>query len=212
LLLEWTIRKSFGGVYEKHGFRVFKLEKDSPWPSKISPKPVTFFVFNTSLPELALQRAKELARCGAIILQRRPDPKIKIPTTCFLKKALKTEAPLMTLSGPSFAKNCTVVFQRRLFCLAPTKRGSRDSHKTSQQNKSVYTETSIRWGLNFVVLSKNVYALAAGACDGLSLGNNARTALNTRALSEMSRVVTFLAESTLLFLVSLALAIFLNLL
>jgi glycerol-3-phosphate dehydrogenase (NAD(P)+) len=35
---------------------------------------------------------------------------------------------------------------------------------------------------------KNVYAIAAGCCDGLSLGDNARAALLTRALAEMVRV------------------------
>jgi glycerol-3-phosphate dehydrogenase (NAD(P)+) len=35
---------------------------------------------------------------------------------------------------------------------------------------------------------KNVYAIAAGCCDGLHLGDNARAALLTRALAEMVRV------------------------
>jgi len=35
---------------------------------------------------------------------------------------------------------------------------------------------------------KNIYAIAAGCCDGLRLGDNARAALLTRALAEMLRV------------------------
>jgi len=35
---------------------------------------------------------------------------------------------------------------------------------------------------------KNIYAIAAGCCDGLRLGDNARAALLTRALAEMIRV------------------------
>ncbi|MFM1850399.1 MAG: hypothetical protein RIS54_83 [Verrucomicrobiota bacterium] len=35
---------------------------------------------------------------------------------------------------------------------------------------------------------KNIYAIAAGCCDGLKLGDNARAALLTRALTEMVRV------------------------
>ena len=35
---------------------------------------------------------------------------------------------------------------------------------------------------------KNIYAIAAGCCDGLKLGDNAKSALLTRALAEMVRV------------------------
>src|SRR5690606_13078749 len=35
---------------------------------------------------------------------------------------------------------------------------------------------------------KNVYAIAAGLCDGLRLGDNAKAALVTRVLAEMIRI------------------------
>ncbi len=35
---------------------------------------------------------------------------------------------------------------------------------------------------------KNIFALAAGACDGLGLGDNSKAALVTRALAEMTRI------------------------
>ena len=35
---------------------------------------------------------------------------------------------------------------------------------------------------------KNIYAIAAGCCDGLRLGDNSKAALITRALTEMVRV------------------------
>ncbi len=47
---------------------------------------------------------------------------------------------------------------------------------------------------------KNVIAVAAGACDGLSLGLNARAALTTRGLAEMSRLGVALGADPLTFL------------
>lgn len=47
---------------------------------------------------------------------------------------------------------------------------------------------------------KNVIAVAAGACDGLLLGLNARAALTTRGLAEMSRLGVALGAEPLTFL------------
>jgi glycerol-3-phosphate dehydrogenase (NAD(P)+) len=47
---------------------------------------------------------------------------------------------------------------------------------------------------------KNVIAVAAGVCDGLSLGLNARAALTTRGLAEMSRLGVVLGADPLTFL------------
>jgi glycerol-3-phosphate dehydrogenase (NAD(P)+) len=47
---------------------------------------------------------------------------------------------------------------------------------------------------------KNVIAIAAGACDGLGLGANARAALTTRGLAEMARLGVALGADPLTFL------------
>jgi glycerol-3-phosphate dehydrogenase (NAD(P)+) len=51
----------------------------------------------------------------------------------------------------------------------------------------VYTTDDLP-GVEFGGCLKNIYAIAAGCCDGLRLGDNTKAALLTRALTEMVRV------------------------
>ncbi len=51
----------------------------------------------------------------------------------------------------------------------------------------VYTSDDLA-GVEYGGCLKNIYAIAAGCCDGLKLGDNTKAALITRALAEMVRV------------------------
>lgn len=51
----------------------------------------------------------------------------------------------------------------------------------------VYTSDDVA-GVEIGSCLKNIYAIAAGCCDGLQLGDNSKAALLTRALAEMVRV------------------------
>ncbi|MBA3850469.1 MAG: glycerol-3-phosphate dehydrogenase [Opitutus sp.] len=51
----------------------------------------------------------------------------------------------------------------------------------------IYTSDDLP-GAEYGACLKNIYAIAAGLCDGLRLGDNAKAALLTRALTEMVRV------------------------
>jgi glycerol-3-phosphate dehydrogenase (NAD(P)+) len=55
----------------------------------------------------------------------------------------------------------------------------------------VYTSEDLP-GVEFGGCLKNIYAIAAGCCDGLELGDNIKAAMLTRALAEMVRVGTAL--------------------
>lgn len=51
----------------------------------------------------------------------------------------------------------------------------------------IYTSEDLA-GIEFGGCLKNIYAIAAGCCEGLKLGDNTRAAMLTRALAEMVRV------------------------
>ncbi len=57
----------------------------------------------------------------------------------------------------------------------------------SNASLRLYTSDDLP-GVEFGGCLKNIYAIAAGCCEGLHLGDNARAALLTRALTEMVRV------------------------
>jgi len=92
------------------------------------------------------------------------------------------------LSGPSFAKevaqgNPTAVV---LGC-ADAALGEDLRAVFSTPLFRVYSSTDVA-GVELGGAVKNVMAIAAGLCDGLGLGHNARAALITRGLAEMSRL------------------------
>ena len=59
----------------------------------------------------------------------------------------------------------------------------------------VYTSDDLP-GVEYGGCLKNIYAIAAGCCDGLRLGDNTKAALLTRALAEMVRVGPVLGART----------------
>jgi glycerol-3-phosphate dehydrogenase (NAD(P)+) len=92
------------------------------------------------------------------------------------------------LSGPSFARE--VVKQMPTAVVT----ASRDSHLALDVQRlfnspwfKVYTRRDVR-GIEVAGAMKNVLALAAGISDGMGLGDNARAALITRGLAEMTRL------------------------
>ena len=92
------------------------------------------------------------------------------------------------LSGPTFA----IEVARRLPAAVTVAAYDEGVAKTIQeifstQNFRVYTSPDIV-GVQMGGVVKNVIAIAAGISDGLSLGQNARAALITRGLAEMTRL------------------------
>lgn len=92
------------------------------------------------------------------------------------------------LSGPTFAFEVAQGLPAAVTVAARLDDIARDVQDTmSTQNFRVYTSTDVV-GVQMGGVIKNVIAIAAGICDGLKLGHNARAALITRGLAEMTRL------------------------
>ena len=94
-----------------------------------------------------------------------------------------------TLTGPTNAREVARGLPAAMV-LAAT--GREEDWRTIQTALSgptlrVYTSDDLA-GAEYGACLKNIYAIAAGCCDGLRLGDNAKAALLTRALAEMVRV------------------------
>jgi glycerol-3-phosphate dehydrogenase (NAD(P)+) len=92
------------------------------------------------------------------------------------------------LSGPSFAREVASGLPTAVTLgmrHAPTARLVQSL--LSAPVFRIYTTEDLR-GVELGGALKNVYAIAAGICDGLELGLNARAAFLTRSLSEMTRL------------------------
>ncbi|KAK1228680.1 hypothetical protein PQX77_008333 [Marasmius sp. AFHP31] len=104
------------------------------------------------------------------------------------------------ISGPSFAKE---VVQRQPTSVSVASLTESEAERAAtlfhQPHFRCYTGND-PIGLELSGALKNVYAIAAGAADGLGFENNTRAMLITRGLAEMTRIGTAYGASPLTFL------------
>jgi glycerol-3-phosphate dehydrogenase (NAD(P)+) len=107
---------------------------------------------------------------------------------------------LAVLSGPSFAREVASGMPTDVVAASEGMRAAREVQAALHSPMfRVYASGDVV-GVQVGGSVKNVIAVAAGACDGLSLGLNARAALTTRGLAEMSRLGVALGADPLTFL------------
>ncbi len=93
---------------------------------------------------------------------------------------------LAFLSGPSFAVEVQNSLPTALVVSSSSKECAESFLPFFPSFIKLYTSSDVT-GAEVAGAYKNVIAIAAGVCDGLGLGNNARAALITRGLAEMTR-------------------------
>ena len=111
-----------------------------------------------------------------------------------MSEVIRAEMPqvgenLVVLSGPSFASE-VIEGKPTAVVAASDSQTSRDrvAEDFHYNLFRVYTSNDIA-GVEYGGALKNVIAVAAGICDGMNLGHNARAALITRGLAELNRFV-----------------------
>ncbi|MBY0575486.1 MAG: NAD(P)-dependent glycerol-3-phosphate dehydrogenase [Gallionellaceae bacterium] len=92
------------------------------------------------------------------------------------------------LSGPSFAQEVARGLPTALTLASSNEEFARNTaHALHHAYLRIYASTDVA-GVEVGGAVKNVLAIAAGVCDGMGLGHNARAALLTRGLAEITRL------------------------
>jgi glycerol-3-phosphate dehydrogenase (NAD(P)+) len=109
-------------------------------------------------------------------------------------------AEICALSGPSFAREVASGLPTDVVVASKSAAAAGDVAEALHSPMfRVYTSND-PIGVEVGGAMKNVLAIAAGACDGLGMGTNARAALMTRGLSEMARLGVALGGDPLTFM------------
>jgi len=114
---------------------------------------------------------------------------IEVATGKFLNEVYEEFLPkeqLAYLSGPSFAKEVMESLPTALVVSSANAALANTFKDAMPDFIKAYSDSDVI-GAEVSGAYKNVIAIAAGVCDGLKLGNNARAALISRGLVEMSR-------------------------
>lgn len=137
-------------------------------------------------------RARPFIRKDAIIVSATKgiEQDTLLTASGILKDALKGahRGEIVALSGPSFAREVALRLPAAV-CAASESAEAAEAvqHAFSTPYFRVYTNSDVT-GVELGGALKNVIAIASGISDGLALGSNARAALITRGLSEISRM------------------------
>ncbi|MBT4821779.1 MAG: NAD(P)-dependent glycerol-3-phosphate dehydrogenase, partial [Lentisphaerae bacterium] len=105
-----------------------------------------------------------------------------------LTAAILGDVPFAVLSGPSHAEEVSRRTPTAVVSAAldvPTADAVQDAFMN--ETFRVYTTEDVP-GVELAGALKNVYALAAGVCDGMAFGDNTKAALMTRGIAEMARL------------------------
>lgn len=123
-----------------------------------------------------------------IVLSKGLDRETLAPPVSNIVPILKDYACGM-LSGPNFALEVAQGKPAATTLALKSTQASSIQKALSNEQFRVYLSEDIR-GVEYAGCLKNVYAIGAGICDGLQLGDNAKAAYLTRSLYELVKIGT----------------------
>lgn len=168
-----------------------RLPEDIHVTSDLSPASEADFVVlatpSTAVRETAV-RLKAVRPKGIVVSVSKG---LEAGTLLRLSEVIASELPevrVAVLSGPSHAEEVARFLPTSLVAAAPTA-------ETAVQVQQAFTSDELRVYTNDDLIGvelggalKNVIAIAAGFCEGISLGDNTKAALITRGLTEIARL------------------------
>ena len=129
-----------------------------------------------------------LSGCGVVWLCKGFEAGTSLLPHQVAAEVLPSGIPCGVLSGPSFALEVAKSLPTAVVLASSNEAfAQRTAQALHHARLRVYASHDVT-GVEVGGAVKNVMAIAAGVCDGLGLGNNARAALITRGLAEITRL------------------------
>lgn len=136
----------------------------------------------------AFPAAREAAYPGVIWLCKGIETITSLLPHQIVNETLPAYFPRGALSGPSFAQEVARGLPTALTLASTDGDFAQSMAKALHHSRlRIYSSTDVV-GVEIGGAIKNVLAIAAGICDGMQMGFNARAALLTRGLAEMTRL------------------------
>lgn len=116
------------------------------------------------------------------------EPKSNYTMSEIISDVLGKEYKVVSLSGPTHAEEVAIGLPTLIVAACEDEQVAIDVRDSiSNDILRVYSNTDIK-GAEIAGALKNIIALAGGMCDGLGFGDNAKAALITRGLNEITRL------------------------
>ncbi|MBF0278610.1 MAG: NAD(P)-dependent glycerol-3-phosphate dehydrogenase [SAR324 cluster bacterium] len=139
--------------------------------------------------EIAGQMAADIKPDGhLVVLSKGIEQKTLLLMSEVYKEVLPSSITIAVLSGPNFASEvASGMPAAAVLACADANSGKELQHLLSASNYRIYFSSDLI-GVQIGGAVKNVLAIAAGVCEGMNLGANARASLICRGLAEMKRL------------------------